>query len=219
MTRPRGLVAICLIWIVSGVTSLVQLTWDDPSGVHEDPSEEVVAHEIRFDVACIALFFGVPLVFMAFAYWRIFREIVRQNRMIKRNSVPGSYEIRSSLLCEFRAVLIFASMLVVYVICWLPYFIIRLELNFGIEVIVPTDEAEYALMYLRFFTSLLNPFFYILGKNDFRKAVKLQLRRASLRSNTFPTPTGSCASRRASNQTQRSRDICFNFPVPDQIEL
>lgn len=221
MTRPRGVAAVTSIWILSAVMSLVQLTWNEPANidVNQEPPDDVIQNEIRYDVTCVILFFGIPLLFMVFAYCRIFREIVRQNKIIQQNSVPGRQQMSSNVRHKFRAVLTFFTMLLVYIVCWLPYFVIRLELNFGVEVIAQTDAAEYALIYLRFFTSLLNPCLYILGKNDFRKAIKFRFRRTSLRSSytlNMPPPTVSCASRRASNQTQRNRDDCAG-PQPNRV--
>ena len=185
VTRFRCLLCIVFIWLVSAVTALMQLSWMDP--VHHDPYEEItddiMRSELIYDVVFLTLFVAVPFVFTCFTYGRILLEIVRQSRTIQRQNVPGMSSTRKRIRHERKAIGIFAAMLLVYLICWLPYFSLR-----RIDISQMPLVCVYFILWLRFLASLLNPCMYILGKRDIRKAcfkhstkvTKLELNIASI---------------------------------------
>jgi len=165
-------VLLSCIWAVSLFTGLIQLAWyiTDDLDVYNRP-ESIKEKEIPYDIASIVLFFAVPLLAMIITYSFIFFEVLRQSRNIKKNSIPGYQENRKQTRHEWKAALMFAVMLVVFTVCWLPYFILRLQQNFGNKFFELPHLAEYILHMLRFLTSFINPCLYIFGKHDFRKAL------------------------------------------------
>ena len=187
---------ILVVWSVSAVTALVQLSWLDPfHDPHVEPSEHLLKAELIYDVIFIILFFFIPMVLMLFSYARIVIEIARQSRNIHQSYLPSFTHSRSRKRHERKAVAIFASMMLAYVICWLPYIALR---RFDYTK-VPIPLA-YVIYWLRFLASLLNPCIYILGKQDFRKALfehqlKLELNftnssKSVILKNTLATPAG-----------------------------
>ena len=158
-----------MIWILSAVTALVQLSWLDPfrHDVNAERSDDVLNAELIYDAIFLTLYFFCPMVFMLFTYARIILEIVRQSRNIHQNYLPTFPHTRSRNRHERKAVAIFAAMMFVYIICWLPFFGLR-RFDFFLELPLP---LMYVIFWLRFLASLLNPCMYILGKQDFRKAI------------------------------------------------
>lgn len=153
---------------MSAITALVQFTWLDP--VHHDPHAELskaaLKAELIYDIIFLAFFFLLPFVLMCFTYASIIFEIIRQSRNIQRQNLPCSHYARRRNRHERKAIAIFAAMLLVYIICWLPYFgLRRFDLS---EVPIP---LIYVVIWLRYLASLLNPCMYIFGKHDYRKAL------------------------------------------------
>lgn len=171
VTLRRCAIVIIFIWTSSAVTALVQLTWLDP--FNHDPHDEDLTDsfqrtELVYDILFLILFFLIPLMVMCFTYARIIFEIIRQSRNIRRENTPSlpNTRKRSRNHHEWRAIAIFAAMMFVYIICWLPYFMLR---RFDLSAL--PDTFILAVVWLRYLASLLNPCMYIFGKKDFRKAL------------------------------------------------
>lgn len=168
VTRLRCTLVIISIWGISAITALVELTWLDP--VHHDPNEDLSEYaeraELIYDIIFLVFFFLLPFTLMCFTYASIIFEIVRQSRIIQRQNLPSSHNARQRNRHERKAVTIFAVMLFVYIICWLPYFGLR---RFDLSEL--PISLIYVIIWLRYLASLLNPCLYIFGKYDYRKAL------------------------------------------------
>ena len=160
------MVILC-IWLLSAITALVELIWLDP--IHHDPNEDLTEDaqkaELIYDIVFLGLFFCLPFALMCFTYASIIVEIVRQSRNIQRQHIPSSQSARRRNRHEWKAIAIFAAMMLVYIICWLPYFSLR---RFDMSMLpIP---LLYVITWLRYLASFLNPCMYIFGKPDFRRA-------------------------------------------------
>ena len=184
VTRPRCILVILFIWFTSAITASVQFTWLDP--VHHDPHKELsraaLKAELIYDIFFLSVFFLLPLALMCFTYGSVIFEIVRQSRNIQRQNLPSSHNARNRNRHERKAIAIFAAMLLVYIICWLPYFgLRRFDLS---ELPIP---LIYIAIWLKYLASLLNPCMYIFGKYDYRKALCELLRPAKTEHNFTST--------------------------------
>ena len=183
VTFPRCISVILFIWILSAATALIQLSWMDlvHHDVYQDPSADVIRMENIYDVISLLVFFFAPLVCMAFVYAKIFLEVSRQINLVQKQSTPGWQETKEMKYTERKVVIIFGVMLLVYTVCWLPYFILRLS---------PPEHLPHLLVYiciwLRFLTSFLNPCLYVFGKRDFRAALKWRKSRKDQYANLLP---------------------------------
>ncbi|EDO36243.1 predicted protein, partial [Nematostella vectensis] len=173
VTRHRGCWVIACTWLISTTTAFIQLAWNNPSvldNTHDEPPESLLRHEFRYDIINIVLFFAIPLLVMVFLNGKIFYEVLRQSSKIKKNFPRENSKKAQSR--EWKAAILFTAMFVVFSSCWLPYFLVRIQHNLGNEMFEMTKLMEYIIIYLRFITSFLNPCIYILGKNDFRHAIR-----------------------------------------------
>lgn len=193
MTKSRAVYGLAFIWVTSVAMSLIHFSWSSvttdasaASGVSESEKQ----NEIRYDIFCLIAYFFFPLLFMMYAYGRIFYQVVRQRRIMTRHNLPG-YQVQNRLSIEshkWKAAIIFLVMLLVYTICWLPYFALRLHYNYDSgEASTLAVAIQYLIVYQRFCTSLFNPLLYILGKQDFRKAILTRFERRPTRSCTGST--------------------------------
>lgn len=171
VTPRRAYITLSAIWFISIPTSFIQLIWNNPSKV-DVLGEGNIEAEIPYDIFNLVCFFALPLVVTIFVNGRIFYEVVRQSNIMRQNNAPGADDSRKKQRREWKAALIFAVMFITYCVCWLPFFIARLQHNIGNSFFNLPHVLEYVFIYLRFASSLFNPCLYVLGKNDFRNALK-----------------------------------------------
>lgn len=118
---------------------------------------------------------------MIFCYTTIFLALRQQLRAIKKNNVGlcVKLEQRRSHSRERRAAIIFLSMIVVYIICWLPYFLLDLQHQFGNDFFSLPVSVEYAVFYYpKFLNSVLDPILYVYRKHDFRQTIRAMIGRS-----------------------------------------
>lgn len=188
VTKTRVVITTVFIWSSSIFASLIQLAWIDYKRDDlEEENDDVMKHEIRYDVTSLVLYVAVPFMVMTIIYVDIFLEILRQYRNIKQYSSPGWAETKKRTHHEWKAVAIFSIMLLMFVICWLPFFTVRLQHNLGSDFYDLPLVVEYVFIYLRFFTSVFNPCIYVFGKRDFRQAISVSKQNfmTRLRSSSF----------------------------------
>lgn len=180
VTKRRGWCVIAFIWFAALFMALIQLAWRDLSlDVTEEQDAETQRILVNYDIFRIVVFIGIPLFFMAFTYARILYEVHRQTKNIHKNNTPGWQETQRSTRKEWKVATIFLTMMIIFIICWVPFYLLRIEqilqskffqLNFS-------DFATVLIYWLRLCSSLINPCLYILCKPDFRKATCHRLRK------------------------------------------
>lgn len=173
VTKRRVLYVIAAIWAISLFVMLVQLEWYDMNeGVNEEFSPENKKKIIIVDSICFFAFVGLPVMVMAYTYGRILYEVHRQSRNIQRHNTPGWQETKKSTRQEWKVASVFMVMLLVFIVCWGPFYLLRLERVLSSDFFRVTFSvfAQILMLWLRFVSSLINPCLYILGKPDFRKA-------------------------------------------------
>ena len=162
-----------LAWTSSAFVSLIQLSWR--ANVSMDEDEETNTPQVIYDLTIFALFFAVPLCVMAFTYARIFITVRYHERQIWRYHSPSDPEQACAKhnSAQRKTAIIFLAMLIVFIVCWLPYFILSFQEEFAIGYgdTLPVWVLYVFYYYTRFFTSLSNPLLYVLGKKDFREAL------------------------------------------------
>lgn len=168
VTRSRASLAIFIIWALSLFVSLIQLSL--PLVNHAEDDNTTVIYLL----ATLVVFFVLPLIVMIYSYISILNIVRYHEKQIKRQNLPSVLVHRKESVldipAQWKSALVFLVMTIVYVICWFPYFVYMLR-----DALFPISIplwAEYVFFYYpRFFTSLANPIFYIVGKHDFRKVL------------------------------------------------
>ena len=172
ITRTVFIALTTVAWTSSAFVSLIQLSWRTNASMDED--EETNTAVIIYDLTIFAVFFVVPLCVMAFTYSRIFLTVQHHERQIWRYHSPSDPEHACAVhnSAQRKTAIIFLAMLIVFIVCWLPYFILSFQEEFvGDDDTLPAWVLYVFYYYTRFFTSLSNPLLYVLGKKDFREAL------------------------------------------------
>lgn len=185
VTKRRVFYLLLSAWATAIFVALIQLSWIGfDVDVNQDSEMKTQRINTIYNSVCIALFFAVPLVSMAYCYLRIFIVLRQQLRSIEQNNTPHPEKAeRLSNKRKRRAAFIFISMIVMYIICWLPYFMLDFQHEFGDRFFTLPISLEYALFYYpKFLNSLLNPLLFVLCKHDFRQAIRTLRGKAEERS-------------------------------------
>lgn len=148
-TKRKYLIILCVVWLCTTMISFLSIIGNDR------------AFQI-YNIAVIILCFFVPLITIFVAHGLIMFTIKRKTRKNYKNSKRRR---------EIRAVKTICIMIFVFVIGWLPFFILSLIsfVNPGTANILPWD-AIFAVKLFQYSNSVFNPILYAKKFPEFRKA-------------------------------------------------
>lgn len=195
VTRARACVAIISVWSLAAIVALIKLSWPNIEDVKRRNGSEEEMQKVEtmtgvFQAITIGVIFALPLLVIVFSYIRIFYIVRYHDKQIKRQNLPSDPTIsrKQSVLeipAQWKSAIVFIVMTALYVICWFPYFFYAPLQELTHKSPLPNWVYYVFFYYPRFMTSLTNPIIYIVGKHDFRKA--LRPRRHKERHNTHTT--------------------------------
>ena len=171
VTKRRAIIAAIAAWLISFKASVIQVSW---YSFHEIALTEEMTkdHNKKYSLACTVLFFAVPLLSICFMYGRIFQISLKSNKSNRQLS-KNLYHPSRSLLHEWRGRTVLLITVVIFVGCWLPFFLAMLQdhMESSEQSSLPI-WVQQVLVFLRFIPPLLNPILCTLAKRDFRHALK-----------------------------------------------
>ena len=173
VTKRRAIVAIVVIWLLSFLASVIQLSWQNlQEGALTEFHETAQEMDIKYSVACIALFFSIPLLLMCYLYGHIFYISIKRNKR-DRQLNKNLQQPHRSLLQEWRGRSVLLITMVIFAGCWLPFFLMVLDAHMEPSPFSPLPVfLERLLIFIGFIPQLLNPVLCTLAKKDFRHALK-----------------------------------------------
>lgn len=157
---------LATVWGIALFLPLIQLAWYDPYNLHVT-SERIRRYELHYNITCSVIGFLLPVIIMILAYLQMLRIVTRHARAIEATTRE-----KQVLTKEKRAMVIFASMLLVYIMCWFPFFFFSLVLDLPAGYIDVPYVVFLVLFFVRFCTSIVNPILYVFFKTDFKKALR-----------------------------------------------
>ena len=167
-TSTVGYLLLSIVWSAALFLPLIQLAWYDPNDL-KSAAQRTQRHELNYNIACAVIAFLVPVIIMSLAYAEMLRIVTRHARAIEATSRQ-----QLALTKEKRAMVIFASMLLVYVVCWFTFFFSTLVQDLApSSPLANVPEYVYLIFFfVRFCTSIINPILYVFFKTDFKKALR-----------------------------------------------
>ena len=181
VTKQR---AIFTVWLFPLLASVIRLSWylfyEISFTEFEEKTEDL---NRKYSIACIVLFFAVPLLLMCIIYGHIFHISCKSNEA-DRQASKNLQQPSRSLFYEWRGRSVLAITIVIFAGCWLPYFLAMLDdyMNASEQSPMPL-WAQRLLLFLGFIPPILNPILCSLAKKDFRRALKqvvLQRKKANV---------------------------------------
>ena len=183
ITRYRALVVfLALIWIVPIPFSIGPfLGWgkyvynpevyycEQGWSVHDDST----ARNIIF---LVLLSFVLPFLVILFLNWSVLRTVQILRKNSKATQATGRYHEMQRKINERRAAVDVSIIIAAFVLCYLPFWITGLCRQYVRSVKIPA-EVVLVTMSIFFVSSLCNPIIYSIRKREFRRGVKIVLRR------------------------------------------
>lgn len=165
-TSGVAYILLATAWGIALFLPLIQLAWYDPYNLHVI-NDRIRRYELHYNITCSVIGFLLPVIVMILAYLEMLRIVTRHARAIEATTRE-----KQVLTKEKRAMVIFASMLLVYVVCWFPFFFFALVQDLPAGYVAVPDVVYLILFFFRFCTSIVNPILYVFFKTDFKKALR-----------------------------------------------
>ena len=164
LSRKTVLAVLEIIWAVSIIVAFIPFAWFNRE--YTEIQEKLSLGHVTF---CLISVFLLPYSFMIYAFAEIFKWISNQRKM-KHKALTKPHRSRQAAL-EKRCYILFAFMATVYLVCWLPWFILTLlnkVYNNGNDLHIPS----HVFGLVRYATSIINPILYTFFRRDFKTALK-----------------------------------------------
>lgn len=175
-------IVLGVVWLISSVIAVVPSFWLSMMP-QTDPMTKVHL-QLGHDVFCFVFVFLLPYIFIVYAQVIMFKAISKsKNKKGLRRTVTSSNASRrnaQNIANERKCLAVFASMAILFAICWLPWFLLTFlaTLTAVVKELRPTIAKPGFLPLLktfaivRFATSIINPILYTFFKRDFMNACK-----------------------------------------------
>ena len=169
-TKKSMLKVALLVWFVTAVTGFMPYAWFSLQ------LTDIITYrktQVGYVVFCLIFVFLVPCILIVFLQTVMFKAIAKSGG----DGLTASKSAQRKARNEKKCLLIFALMAFIYVICWLPWFVLYLCFSFWFPLSPETLEGlsnlSQGVVIFRYITSIVNPLLYTFFKKDFLEAVKL----------------------------------------------
>ncbi|XP_030048037.1 octopamine receptor-like [Microcaecilia unicolor] len=181
MSRRRCIIMTITIWVYSSLISFLPVMqgWNEIPGMDFDSSKECIfVTNWTFALVASALAFYIPFMIMCSMYFFIYRASRLKATRIVSQTLDLHYHPNSkrqnNLHLENKATRTMSIIISVFVMCWLPYFVLNVwiaakGINSTSAILVDTFKV---ITWLGYCNSTINPMLYAFLNRDFQRALK-----------------------------------------------
>lgn len=186
-TKKSMLKVALFVWFVAAVIGFMPYAWFSML------STDVVAYkktQFGYIVFCLTFVFLVPSILIVVSQTITFKAISKSCGQVLSARKAAQRKAKNDKKC----LVIFALMAFIYVVCWLPWFVITLYFSFWFplseETVAMLGKLSQVVAIFRYMTSIVNPLLYTFFKQDFITAFKrIVLRKRRLNHSSTSTST------------------------------
>lgn len=169
VTKTRAAGVIVFIWVLALLSSSIQFTWYNLNNELTILKEETIRIDKVYFLLIIIAFFFVPLLLMIYMYSHVLavslQHIIAFRRRRKNLDQPVA-----SIAHDLRGTFILVTMMLIFISCWLPFFLLMLQDHVPEQFLVIPAWGLCVIFYLRFIPPLANPVLCAFCKQDYRRA-------------------------------------------------
>lgn len=213
--KKTMLVALAGAWLVSSLVAVGPVGWCSKR-MRRMPVVSTL--EITYNVFCLLAVFVLPYTFIIYAHVVMFRKAFhKKSQILCRNASRKTCKKKKN---ELKCLVIFATMATVFLLCWLPWFVLRLIYSLVNQKLIIPDKkllttASQVFLIARYLTSAINPLLYTFFKHDFWIALKrMGTHRKHPRSKSLSEATDSRIRRQFTNKMREGSDFSDSLEIP-----
>ncbi|XP_056409943.1 octopamine receptor-like isoform X1 [Hyla sarda] len=181
MSRRRCILMTVTIWVYSSLISFLPVMqgWNEIPGIDFDNGKECIfVTNWTFAIVASSLAFYIPFMIMCSMYFFIYRASRLKATRIVSQTLDLHYHPNSkrqnNLQLEHKATRTMSIIISVFVMCWLPYFVLNVLIaakgtSSTSKVLVNTFKY---ITWLGYCNSTINPMLYAFLNRDFQRALK-----------------------------------------------
>lgn len=201
LTKKSMLKVALFVWFVAVVIGFIPYAW---LSLQVTDGHAYRKTQVGYVVFCLTFVFLVPCIVIVCSQTVMFKAIAKSGGHRLTASKAALRKARGDKKC----LIIFALMAFIYVVCWLPWFVLYLYFSFWFplskETLERLNDLSQLVVIFRYLTSIVNPLLYTFFKKDFLKAFKLLvLRRRTSRLHNNTVTTVNRGNRSVNSQPQR----------------
>lgn len=193
VTKPRATGIIVIIWLLAFVSASIQFTWYKWDSEMTQLKEETVRIDKVYFLFLFVGFFLVPLFSMMYMYGHVLAISLRHIFAFRRRQKNLDQPV-PSIAHDLRGTFILVTMKLIFVSCWLPFFLLMFQRHIPEQFFIVPDWSWCLFLYLRFIPPLANPVLCAFCKQDYRRAwrslTRQQHRPTSVRFHSLASVSG-----------------------------
>ena len=174
MTRKTVFKVLQVVWVVSFIVAFIPFSW-----VNMEDKETQGKLTLGHVIFCLVAVFLLPYAFMIYAFVVIFKSIAKRGKA-KENTSSRTLQLSRQAALEKRCLILFASMATVFLVCWLPWFILMLLYKVK-DNVKELELPAHLFVLVRYATSIINPVLYTFFRRDFKTALRSLFQNKRLR--------------------------------------
>ncbi|XP_075704922.1 histamine H2 receptor-like [Rhinoderma darwinii] len=181
MSRRRCIIMTVTIWVYSSLISFLPVMqgWNEIPGIDFDNGKECIfVTNWTFAIVASSLAFYIPFMIMCSMYFFIYRASRLKATRIVSQTLDLHYHPNSkrqnNLQLEHKATRTMSIIISVFVMCWLPYFVLNVFIaakGTSSTSAVLVNTFKY-ITWLGYCNSTINPMLYAFLNRDFQRALK-----------------------------------------------
>ena len=185
-TKKSMLKVALLVWFVAAVIGFSPYAWFSLLLTDNVTFRKI---HVGYTVFCLAFVFLIPCILIVVSQIITFKAIAKSCGQGLTARKANQRKAKNDKKC----LIIFGLMAFIYVVCWLPWFVITLYFSFWFplsqETYVMLDKLSQVVAIFRYVTSIVNPLLYTFFKKDFITAFKRVFLRKTASLNRSSTTT------------------------------
>ena len=158
-----------IVWWTAAAISFIPFAWI--STLHPEVHPVSMKLSLGYAIFCLVVALVLPYIFLIAAFVVMFKAMSRKSTKESRNQqlLHRNQSVLKQKAGERKCLVVFATMAVVFAVCWFPSFIVFLITQLVEKEMQTVPKVSLLVRYL---TSVIDPLLYTFLKRDFYNSLR-----------------------------------------------